>query len=199
LEVSRFRQNKSQDIPSFVAAFDDLKETPRRYFAECSATAQPRTLLSYFHSYILEFILRSAHILGRGSRPLPPKIRITAMDEYSHVLALLQPGVSATAERHNSTGFLRRPVSAERFSHTLSHIRTLPDRRASLPITPPRPRGAGHGFEVPRARLQSFRPTTQRERKRCGNRPGNRISHDQCRFWALLKRPVDMTSHALIS
>jgi hypothetical protein len=38
------------------------------------------------------------------------------------------------------------------------------------------------------------RSATQRVRKRCGNWPGNRISNGQCRFWALLKRRVDMTS-----
>ena len=48
-----------------------------------------------------------------------------------------------------------------------------------------------HGFQG--ARLQSFRLTTQRSLKRCGNGSKNRISHGQCRFWDLLKRRVDMT------
>ena len=46
---------------------------------------------------------------------------------------------------------------------------------------------ARQGFKVPQTRSEC-----------CGNWPENRISHGRCRFWALLERRVDMTSHALI-
>ena len=48
---------------------------------------------------------------------------------------------------------------------------------------------AYQGFKMLRTRSESFLNASR-------NRLGNQISHGQCRFWALLGRRVDLTSHA---